>query len=508
MKWLRFPLVAAVLVLAINAAPLVQLVKTGGLLYYRNGDGEPAYLQYDFSLRTQSLSRIGQWPVSLLHESGLSGGWINFIFDATLPLAFLFLTRSLGRALGLDERPSLLLATMLTIGPQLASGANPLAREFFSRAAASGAIRWVALTDASFLPIARTPEPQVSLVLLAAAALLGLRRHSLWPLFVALPFLYTFIALPTAFVVLALQTLGLLRSSGRVASRNRAVGSACVIAWIALSAAAAVMLALSVPATLRQFLLTSHAPMFSVHAGLALGTWAAIRRAIRTDLREFALIVALAPMAAENIQVIMGWLVAPIAIELYGGSICLALVIGLAMAAPAQPGQAGPARPALAGAAALLFAVTCSRAALLAWQTPVLDGPVLDALRLHSSRVAASDGRLARLLSMVLSRQERTALDFAQTDPKVDPDNSFPRYLSDRAAILADPRRRGAFTALLGALDSGYTHRNEDALYSTSGRPKEYVTSVDVPTEAARWPGRSHDLIFVAVRNGRVVLDP
>ena len=114
-----------------------------------------------------------------------------------------------------------------------------------------------------------------------------------------------------------------------------------MIAWVALSAAAAVMLALAVPSALRQFLLTTHAPMLSFHASLALGAWAIIRSAIRADLREFALIVALAPMAAENIQVIMGWLVAPIAIETYGGAICLAIVIGLGIAAPAQPGRVG-----------------------------------------------------------------------------------------------------------------------------------------------------------------------
>lgn len=508
MRWPRFAFVAAVLVLAINAAPLLQLVKTGGDLYYRNGDAEPLYLQYDLSAQTQALSRFGQWPVTLLHEAGLSGGWINFVFDLSLPLAFLILVHLVGQALELGERASILLATLAGLGPLLTSGANPLVREMYSRALASGAIPWLALNDAAFLPLARTPEPQLSLVILAGATLIAVRRRSLLPAFISLPFLYTFLALPAAFILLTmLARLVIERLKVRVSETVRS-GLGCVLGWITLSGCAALMLTIAVPTALREFLVETHAPMLSLSSGLALTAYAVLRRSIRPGLRGFALIACLAPLAAVNIQVLMGWLVSPVSVEIYGGGQSVAIVLGLGLAAPAQADRLGRAAKALIGFTLVLFFGLCAWQALLAWRTPVLDDGVRDALRRNASRVAASDGNIARLLSMVVPRQARTALDFGQTYPQADPDRSFPRYLDDRAAILADPRRSAAYAGLLLAIDRGYAHNNEDQAYMTSHRPKEYRTSVDVAREAARWPSRSHDLTFVTVRDGRIVLDP
>jgi hypothetical protein len=383
-----------------------------------------------------------------------------------------------------------------------------LITELYNRAQAAGVIPWLALSDAAFLPLARTPEPQLSLVLLAGAALIAVRRRSLWPVCVVLPFLYTFLALPTGFVVLAMAARPLLRRFAGGIPEAAQVGAACALAWAALSAGAAVMLAIAVPPALKEFLVESHTPTLSLNGGLTLAAFALLRRSIREDLREFAMIAALAPLAAVNIQVIMGFLVSPISVELYGGAQCLSIVLGLGLAATAGPFRPGRRAAPLVVATAALFAMTSIRAAVAAWRTPVIEAPVLDALRRDASRVAVSDGNVARLLSLVLPLQARTALDYNQTYPQADPDQSFPRYLGDRAAILADPVRRGEFQGLLDALDRGYAHHNEDQMITTSGRARRYSANVDVPAEAVRFPGRSLDLVFVAVRNGRVVLEP
>ena len=75
-----------------------------GRLYYTNAFDEAYYLQYDFSLKNQRPSRPGQYLVTLAHETGLSGGWINLVFDSLFVTAFLFLVRALFKAAGHDDK--------------------------------------------------------------------------------------------------------------------------------------------------------------------------------------------------------------------------------------------------------------------------------------------------------------------------------------------------------------------------------------------------------------------
>ncbi|MCM2257840.1 MAG: hypothetical protein NDJ94_19580 [Vicinamibacteria bacterium] len=504
----RRALALAILLTVGTTAPgIFQLVRTGGYLYYRNGADEPTYLRYDFSLHTQSLSRTGQYPVTLLHHAGLSAGWINLAFDSTLPLAFLLLVHATFRALGFEDEPSALAAWLVTVGPLVSSGANPLVQEAYVGSVAEGWSRYVTLPSASFLPISRTPEPQCSLVLLAGATLVGARRRSLLPLYLVLPFLYPFVSVSAAFVVLAVHAGVHAQRSAPGRSGLLRFGALALGAWLALSLGAGLLLAATVPPQIRDLMAPGHAPFLSFTSVVALVLFAGLRGCIRADLRRPALLVALAPMAAVNLQVVMGWRAMPSWIELFAGGECIAIVLALALMQPATGGVRILRAGALA-ATALLFAWTCCRDIRLVAETPLLDGPVLALLQRDPSRVATSDGHLARLLAMVFPRQGRTALDYTQIYPQATPDATFPEYLSDRAAISSDPRRAGEFAPLLQALDAGYAHHGADSVAFTNGRSRVCRVNRDVLAEAARWPRRSRDLVYLTVRNGVLSIDP
>lgn len=466
------------LVLAVNAPALLQLARTGGPVFCPNADAEPIYLQYGTSLATQSLfSRTGQFPVTAMHLAGLSGGWINLLWDLTLPLAFLLLVRSLGRALDLGEGRSALLAFLAALGPALVTACNPAVQALFDWHLASGAVRWLTVPGGAFLPIARTPEPQFTLVVLAAAVRLGLARRSFLPVYAALPFLYPFVAVPTAFVALALHL-------GRPA-----------VAWLAVSAGCAVVFALTAGPEARALTVETRLPFVSFTSALALALWLALRRGMREDLRRPALLLALAPLAAQNVHVLSGRLAVPANFEQYAGAECVPLILALGVGRPAV------AAAALAGAALLWLPGVASQARWSATM-PVPDARMLEALRTEPERVAVRDRGLVRVLAMVHPRQGLTALDPWQTWRFYVPlggapaQEGFERYLDARAEILRDPRRAAEFRHLLRFLDEGYAHGQEDFVLYHAGRKERFTTDVDVAAEAARRPPRPARLRF------------
>lgn len=465
---MRFLAAALLLVLAMNAPALLQLARTGGPLYYANGDGEPLYLQYGTSLATQSLfSRSSQYPVTAMHLAGLSGGWINLLWDLAMPLAFLFLVRGIGRELDLGERRSTLLAFLATLGPALVSASNPAVQALFDATLAHGTVRWLAVPGGAFLPLVRTPEPQFSLVVLAAAVLLGLRRRSFLPVYACLPLLYPFVAIPAAFVALGLH----LRQAA--------------LAWVAVAAACGLVFALTAGPEARALMVETRLPFVSFTSVVGVAAWLALRRGMREDLRRPALLLALAPLAAMNVHVISGWAAVPVNTEQYAGVETVALVLALGLRRPSVAA-------AVCAVAVGLWVPEVAAQARWSATAPVLDGPMLQALRTEPERVAVSDRRLVRVLAMVHPRQPMTALDPWQTWRFYVPlggaaeDDRFGRYLDARAEILRDPRREQEYRPLLQILDAGYAHRSEDSLLYHMGRKERFSLDVDVAAEAAR----------------------
>ena len=91
----------------------------------------------------------------------------------------------------------------------------------------------------------------------------------------------------------------------------------------------------------------------------------------------------------------------------------------------------------------------------------------------------------------------RAALEAYQREPRV---FLYFGLVYIPAAIIA---------AVLGALDAGYAHSNEEGLRLVSGRNRKvYAANRDVPLEAARRTERATDLIYLVERTpGRLEID-
>src|SRR5262249_38069566 len=115
---------------------------------------------------------------------------------------FLVVTRGILRAAEFDTREANTGSLLLLVLPFLANGANPLVNRVFDWTLATGALRWIAVPEATFSPLVRSPEPQFSILILTVLVFIAV-RHRTWVPFLALPLLYPFVAGPAIFAVLS-----------------------------------------------------------------------------------------------------------------------------------------------------------------------------------------------------------------------------------------------------------------------------------------------------------------
>jgi hypothetical protein len=99
---LERPLWAALLAMLIvvpNLFAMRQFRATGGYLFYSNAFDEATYLSYDGAMSSRSLTHMAEYLVVTLHRMGVSGGYLNLVFDLVCPAVtvVLLLTRR-GRA--------------------------------------------------------------------------------------------------------------------------------------------------------------------------------------------------------------------------------------------------------------------------------------------------------------------------------------------------------------------------------------------------------------------------
>lgn len=198
-----FYLMIFALIAMTAALPVYQALQTGGYVFYMTAYDETTYLQYDFSKAVQGPARPGQYLVTLGHELGLSGGWLNALFDAATLLAFPLLGRAILLRLGLETRTAQMGALLLMVLPMLVGTPNPLIARLHDWHDRAGWIYWLNMPEMFASALIRSPEPQFSLLLLAAGVWVAVRFRSYWPVYLTIPFLYPFVALPAAFATLA-----------------------------------------------------------------------------------------------------------------------------------------------------------------------------------------------------------------------------------------------------------------------------------------------------------------
>jgi hypothetical protein len=471
-----FALALAALLVATVALPIYQLLRGRGLLYYENGFDESSYLQYDFSRAVQSAARPGQYLVTWAHDLGLSGGYINFLADILTFVAFPCIVWSLFRRIGWSGFQASLGALLVVVGPQLVTPSNPIIQAIHEWTLRSGMIYWITLPIAPFSPLARTPEPQFSLLLLGVAMLVALRWRTFWPVFATIPFMYPFVAIPVAFVALACQ----LRAWWPAGASRFATVGPLALAFGAIGAACWGYHAVVMAPAARLAVTQSHLPLLPVTSVVAIVLYVALRRHIAPEYRFFALALALASWVGTNQQVISGFVPQPYSFEYYVGVFAAAVVAALGLKERPRWLMAG----VLAGTS--LFMVSSYQTYRL-YQGYMIRLPLTEelseALRQDAARVVVNDGGNASLLNLVHPRQAATALAYDRTYPVVSA-GYIDAYRCVKRQIRAD--YGPAFDPVLRPLDNAYAFGSQDFIFGTLNRTTSFRRLHDVSAAACR----------------------
>jgi hypothetical protein len=475
-----FYVIMAGVILWMEYFPLQQLWRTGGYLCYQNAFDEAGYLQYDLSracLDLHGLHRASQALVCFGHRCGLSGSWINLTLDILCLTLFLSLVRAIFRRLNCSDTQASLSALACTFLPAAFSGQNPIICKAFSWSVQTGWLYWLAVPEAWFLPISRSPEPQVSLVLIALSVLIGLRLRSFWPTYVCVPFLYPFVQIPYLFCLVSIHaqySVTVLRA------RPWLVYSAT---FLVLGLLARIKLQFLMPTDIREVLTPTHLPMLSATGTIALVLQFIMRPLIVPTFRPLSVAASLAPWAAVNLQVITGYIGQPVNFEQFAGSICCVLILVLAALPVLQ-------RPlvALGGGVALGLLICIHGWLSYRNQTDLvaklpLNKTFVDLLAKDSANVAINDYWVASMAALVHARQPATVFGY-QHACLVEKDR-FACYQQAKRAINRDPELALKFAETFKRLDALYRYGTTDFILLHSGRKKIFSPTCDpdaVPT--------------------------
>jgi hypothetical protein len=479
--WGRWPfaLVLVGLIALTLAFPLYQAWVTGGYLYYENGPDENSYLQYHFSRLIQGPTRSGQYLVTLGHTLGLSGGYLNMLFDAVIVGGFALVCRATLRRLGWTPGQADVGALSLVVLPQAAMVVNPVVSRVSGWILNAKAYDWLNPPFIHHSPLLRSPEPQVSLMLVAVAAWAAVRWRSIWVVYAVLPFLYPFVAIPVAFVAIAYHLRTLWRptwrwaTAGPLALSALAVGIACLTYYTFLLSPA-----------VRMLLVASHLPLLSITSVIALALYAILRRHIAESQRFLALAVAIAPMVASNQQVLSGNIPQPSNFEHSFGCVAVAVVAVLGFRTLRWWRLA-----ALAAGSYLFFSTTWLDFRMNQYSMGILPltPELLTALKEDSAHTVVNNVHSASVLNMVHPRQESTALALERTWNALPPSYAA-AYRCIKGQILQEHPKE--FAHALGILDGAYEYSGQPFFMLSIGRRTEFKRLHSVDPAECQDPAR------------------
>ena len=178
--------------------PLLSLWKNN-YFAYNNGWDESTFLSYQGALAGlwQPGYAFFSFIVWLLHQTGLAGAWQNLIFDLLAPpFTFLLLVRAF-RRLGLDCPRAQVGVFLLMAGSLLLNHFSPLIRWLDEQHWS-----WLLTARGSYLMIFRTPNPQLSFLLVAICLWSYLKYRRAVLLLLPLPLLYAPVAIPYFYLLL------------------------------------------------------------------------------------------------------------------------------------------------------------------------------------------------------------------------------------------------------------------------------------------------------------------
>jgi hypothetical protein len=391
---------------------LVWIVLLAVLVVAPNAFDEPTYLSYDGASTLASPTRWSEYLVLLLHGAGLSGGYINLLFDLVLPIATIVFLRRIFALLQFSPFQSIVFSFVVVASPVLFGYANPYYARLYNQNYYSTGLSWLTLPQAYYPPFFRTPEPQVSLLIAAMATEVALRWRSLVPVLLVAPVLYPFFSVPFAFVALCLLCDRALHSVVQAPGWRACL--AIVASFVAIACAKwAFFVFILRGVGFAEFLPQDRWPLISGTGVLALLIYAAIRSRLNPAHRRAALFLAVAPVAAVNTQVISGFFEVPGNFEQNFGVLAVGVLFALALStirgSKALVGAAAVSCALLGVYSSYVFVVNSS-----IWQRVPPSEPLLDGLRRAPESVLISERFLADLYTLIAPGVHYSALAPAQ----------------------------------------------------------------------------------------------
>ena len=447
------------IVLGLIAFPLYQGLITGGYLFYTTGMDESSHLSFFYARYVASSfgrMRYSSHLVSLLHSAGLSGGYINLVLDVTCSILTLAFAKRAFTRFGYNESAARSAALLCYILPLIFTPFNPAISLLASVHFDPSIMPWLTMPWNAEVPFIRSPEPQLSWLILSLVVGTTANTRALpWALLAVSPLLYTFVQVPTVFVAISL--LVHKRFSLWVALLTSfAVCGGATLAYVHLTGAT----------KLSQLFILSHAPLVSFCGLCGILLLSLIRPRVTADTFSVATTLVASIWAVQNTQLLSGTLVTPVNFENYWGVAVLGYLVTVAII------QRVTLLRAWVYCAMILFAtvsLSIFEVNRVIFERLQLPRETIATLATSSSRLACNDLYLATYLDLVHPRQPPTAFSWARTYD-FSSNIQYDTYLCAREEI-----RRSTFShnfiRLLEALDFGFQSRGADMFMSLGRQP-------------------------------------
>ena len=466
-----------------NLFPFYQLFITEGYLFYQNAFDEYSYLSYDSATYKMGLSRFSRYPIKWLHEAGIPPGYMNFIFDLVCPGLVGYFIFKIFTLLDFEKNKSLLAAIMILLIPIMFGGSNPVYSKIYYSTLSSGWVYWLSMPEAYYPPFYRTPEPQLSYLLMAVAVCYSIKRKTFIPLYFVAPLLYGFLRVPFLFIVLSchLSEINKKHNILRMKHGDWLIG---FVSYIIVSVLIGLFYQFALKGVLKEdFFPATRLPLFSGTFAVCLLIWKFLPRHDMKGHSSFYAFVVAAPLVAANSQVVSGFISQPINFEQSFGVVCISLLATVFILSLKRKKWMFQA----AGIFGILLSVAFSSKVFRINSDPVLtekpSRELIEALREDSSNVVFESSKLASTMSMVFPKQPYTALAIAQSFG-FGASKYFDRYLCVKEKIRRDPGVNEKYSSVLMDLDKGYKHLHSDFIFTHINRRDKFRVFFDVDKKA------------------------
>lgn len=468
----------AVLVIVPNIFAVYQLYLTGGYLFYTTAFDEPTYLSYDGAAGSRSMTRLASYTIVALHEIGMSGGYINLVFDIVFPITTVIFLARLGRLLGFSHFESISYALFVLSFSVCFGYSNPYYSIVFNKYLNSSILYWITLPQAYYPAMFRTPEPQLSLCVAAAISYLSFRIRSYILALAVVPLLYPFVSIPYAFFILSLL---FYQRSERILMSPRIRAVICSLSAFALIAVGLwTYYRLFITGSITEgFLPQSHLPLLSGSGMVAIMIFLLARRNLDRHYRVPALFLALAPFVGTNTQIVSGFLDVPNSFEQTSGELFTAMVLVLALRVVGSRRFLPMVAGLLACGLLILYSSTIFRVNSSAWQRTPPSPELLSTLRKEPQSLLIGDPDLADIYSLIGPRLHYTALARSQTYAFQGAPERFQNYLCVKLLLTSNDLLDAFPAETFAVLDRGFRYLNEDFVLIHLNRKKVFKEYFD-----------------------------